>query len=183
MNHAHDLASVDFFTVPTATFRVLFCFLGLSPQRRRVLHFNVTANPTERWTTQQVVEAFPWDTAPRFLLRDRDPIYSATFRRQVKGMGLEQVVIARQAPWQNPYVERLIGSICREVLDHVIVLGEGHLRRGLESYFAYYHRSRMRLSLKKDRPEPRPVQPPELGRVVEIEEVNGLHHRYGRRAA
>ena len=182
-NHVKDLVSVDFFMVATATFQVLFGFLVLAHDRRRVVHFNVTANPTAQWTAQQVVNAFPWESAPRYLLRDRDSIFGGLFRSRVAGMGIEEVIIAYRSPWQNPFVERLIGSIRRECLDHVIVLGEMHLRRVLGEYFRYYHRSRTHLSLDKDCPEPRAVQPPGLGEVVEFPEVGGLHHRYERRAA
>jgi putative transposase len=127
-NHVGETAAVDFFTVPTATFRVLFCFLVLLHDRRRVVHFNVTANPSGPWAAQQVIEAFPFDEAPRFLLRDRDSVYDGRFRNRIRGMGIEEVFIAPHAPWQNPYVERLIGAIRRDSLDHVIVLDEGHLR-------------------------------------------------------
>jgi putative transposase len=130
-----------------------------------------------------MIEAFPEETAPRFLLRDRDRIYGEEFRRRVAGMRIEEVMTAPHSPWQSPYVERLIGSIRRECLDHVIVLGENHLRRIIRSYIAYYHRSRTHLSLCKDAPEPRAKQPPECGPVIEIAEVGGLHHRYERRAA
>ena len=136
-----------------------------------------------KWTAQQLVEAFPWDTAPRYLLRDRDSIYGEYFRRRVRGMGIREVLIAPRAPWQNAFVERLIGSIRRECLDHVIVLNESSLRRTLNSYLEYYQRSRTHLALGKDAPEPRPVQPPELGPVVRLPQVGGLHHRYERRAA
>jgi len=182
-NHVKDLVSVDFFTVPTSTFQVLFGFLVLAQDRRRVVHFNVTTNPTAEWTAQQVVEAFPWESAPRYLLRDRDSIFGGLFRNRVRGMGIAEVLIAYRSPWQNPFVERLIGSIRRECLDHVIVLGQKHLRRILGEYFRYYHRSRTHLSLEKDCPEPRAMQPPGLGEVVEFPEVGGLHHRYERRAA
>ena len=141
-NHVRDLVSVDFFIVPTITFRVLFVFVVLTQERRRVLHFNVTEHPTAQWTAQQVVEAFPWDTAPRYLLRDRDRIYGGAFKARVRGLGIKEVIIARRSPWQSPYVERLIGSIRRECLDHVVVLSERHLRRILAGYFAYYHKSR-----------------------------------------
>ena len=170
-------------TVPTATFRVLYVLVVLAHDRRRVVHFNVTEHPTAAWTAQQIVEAFPEETAPRFLLRDRDQIYGEEFRRRVAGMRIEEVMTAPHSPWQSPYVERLIGSIRRECLDHVIVLGENHLRRIMRSYIAYYHRSRTHLSLCKDAPEPRAKQPPDLGAVIEIAEVGGLHHRYERRAA
>jgi len=182
-NHLKSLVSLDFFTVPTATFRVLFVLVVRAHDRRRVVHFNVMANPSATWTAQQMVEAFPWDTAPRYLLRDRDGIYGDSFRWRIRGMGITEVLTAPRSPWQNPYAERLIGSIRRECLDHVIVLGERHLRRILSSYFRYYHRSRCHLSLDKDCPDPRAVQPPELGQVVELPEVGGLHHRYERRAA
>ena len=182
-NHLKDLVSIDFFTVPSATFQILFVFVVLIHDRRRVLHFNVTAHPTAEWTAQQIVEAFPWDTAPQYLLRDRDAVYGTHFRRRVAGFQVTEVLIAPRSPWQNPYVERLIGSVRRECLDHVIVLGEAHLRRVLRAYFAYYQRSRTHLSLDKDAPDPRDVQPPSMGKVVELPEVGGLHHRYERRAA
>lgn len=123
-NHLGSLASIDFFVVPTATFRVLFGFVVLLHERRHVVHFNVTAHPSAQWTAQQIVEAFPEDTAPRYMIRDRDSIYGAEFVTRVKGMGIEEVVTAPRSPWQNPYVERMIGSIRRDCLDHVIVLGE-----------------------------------------------------------
>ena len=143
----------------------------------------MTANPTVHWTAQQIVEAFPWESAPRYLLRDRDSIFGGVFRSRVRGMGIEEVLIAYRSPWQSPFVERLIGSIRRECLDHVIVLGEKHLRRLLGEYLRYYHRSRTHLSLEKDCPEPRAVHPLSMGEVVEFQEVGGLHHRYERRAA
>jgi putative transposase len=125
-NHVGTLASIDFFVVPTATFTLLFGFLGLRHDRRQVVHFNVTANPTAVWTAQQIVEAFPYDSAPRYIVRDRDGIYGAEFVARVERMGIHEVVTAPRSPWQNPYVERLIGSIRRECLNHVIVLGENH---------------------------------------------------------
>jgi putative transposase len=182
-NHFREFVSIDFLTVPTATFRVLYVLVVLAHDRRRVVHFNVTEHPTAAWTAQQMIEAFPEETAPRFLLRDRDQIYGEEFRRRVAGMRIEEVMTAPHSPWQSPYVERLIGSIRRECLDHVIVLGENHLRRIMRSYIAYYQRSRTHLSLCKDAPEPRAKQPPDLGAVIEIGEVGGLHHRYERRAA
>ena len=182
-NHLNDLVSIDFFTVPTVTFRVLFVFMVLSHSRRRVVYFNVTDHPTAWWTGQQIVQSFPEETAPRYLLRDQDKIYGDSFHDRVSGMDIEEILTAHQSPWQSPFVERLIGSIRRDCLDHVIVLGEQHLRRILTSYLAYYHRSRTHLSLDKDTPESRAVQPPKLGTVVELREVGGLHHRYERRAA
>ena len=130
-----------------------------------------------------MVEAFPEESAPRYLIRDRDRIYGAEFRQRVKGMGIEEVITAARSPWQNPYAERVVGSIRRECLDHVIVLNENHLRRILKSYSEYYHRSGAHLALSKDAPEPRAKQPPDLGAVIEIAEVGGLHDRYERRAA
>jgi putative transposase len=149
------MVSIDFLTVPTVAFRVLFVLVVLAHHRRRVVHFNVTKHPTAAWTAQQIIEAFPEETPPRYLLRDRDQIYGQEFRRRVVGMKIEEVITAARSPWQNPFVERIIGSIRREYLDHVIVLSENHLRRILKSYFEYYHRSRTHLSLAKDAPEPR----------------------------
>jgi putative transposase len=182
-NHVRDLVSVDFFTVPTVRLRVLFVFVVLAHDRRRLLHFNVTEHPTMAWTTQQIVDAFPDESAPSYLLRDRDSVYGHMFRRRLKGMGVGEVLTAPHSPWQNPFAERLIGSIRRECLNHVVVLGEQHLRRTLARYFAYYHGARTHLSLDKDAPHGRPIEPPEFGRVIPIREVGGLHHRYIRRAA
>jgi len=182
-SHASELVSIDFFTVPTARFHVLFCFRVLSHRRRRVLHFNVTDHPTAQWKARQIVQAFPWETAPRYLLRDHDATYGSSFRHRVTGLGITEVLTAPRAPWQNPYVERLIGSVRRECLDHVVVLNERHLHRILVKYFDYYHRTRTHLSLSKDSPRLRPVQPPSAGEIVELPEVGGLHHRYERRAA
>ncbi len=182
-NHAKQLVSTDFFVVPTLTFGVLYAFVVWAHDRRRLLHFNVTAHPTSEWTAQQLVEAFPWGGAPRYLLHDRDSIYEGSFRQRVRGMVIEEVLTAPRAPWQNPYAERLIGSIRRECLDHIILFSESSLRRTLNSYFDYYRRARTHLALDKDAPEPRAIQPQGLGAVVEIPEVGGLHHRYERRAA
>ena len=182
-NHVKDLVSADFFVVPTATFRLLFVFVILSHDRRRPVHFGVTSHPTAQWTAQQRLQAFPWDTAPRYLLRDRDGNYGKVFRETALGLGIKEVLCAPRSPWQNAYAERLIGSIRRECLDHVIVFHEPGLRRVLRSYFEYYAHSRTHLSLEKDAPIPRAVQPPEFGKVVELREVGGLHHRYERRAA
>ena len=182
-NHMKSLVSVDFFTVPTIRFQVLYVFLVLAHDRRRLLHFGVTAHPTAAWTAQQLREAFPWDSAPRYLLRDRDRIFGDEFVAQVKAMGIKQVLSAPRSPWQRAYVERVIGTIRRECLDHVIVFNSGSLSRHLSLYLRYYHRSRTHLGLQKDTPDSRPIQAPELGRVISIPEVGGLHHRYERRAA
>jgi putative transposase len=182
-NHVQDLVALDFLVVPTVRHTVLFVLVILAHHRRRVVHFNITEHPTAAWTAQQVVEAFPWETAPRYLLRDRDRIYSVAFRQRVQNMGMEEVVIAPRSPWQNPYVERLIGNIRRECLDHVIVLHERHLRRLLTDYFHYYHRWRTHRALDMDCPVPRPIQRPGDGAIREVPEVGGLHHHYERRAA
>jgi transposase InsO family protein len=182
-SHADQLVSIDFFTVPTIRFQVLYVFLVLAHDRRRILHFNVTAHPTAEWTGQQLRETFPFDQLPRYLLRDRDAIFGNEFRGQVRDMGIHEVLSTPRAPWQRAYLERVIGSIRRECLDHMIVFHETSLRRILGSYFDYYHRSRTHLSLSKDSPEPRSIQPPEMGSVVAVSQVGGLHHRYERRAA
>jgi putative transposase len=140
-NHSREITAIDFFTVVTLNFRILICFVVLRHHRRTVIHFNVTSHPTGRWTAQQIVGAFPYDTVPRYLLRDRDGIYSSYFADRVRGMGIEAVLIAPRSPWQNPFIERLIGSIRRECLDHILVISEAHLRRVLREYFAYYNHS------------------------------------------
>jgi len=182
-NQAAGIAAIDMFVVASASFRLLYVMIILTHDRRKIVRFDVTRHPTAGWLARQVTEAFPWDTAPRYLLRDRDSIYAGPFRQRVRGMGVREVLTAPQSPWQNPYAERLIGSIRRECLDHFVVFGESSLRRTLKSYFDYYHGARTRLSLEKDAPETRPVQPPEQGSIVELPEVGGLHHRYARRAA
>src|SRR6202171_4578547 len=176
-NHLQQLVSIDFFTVPTIRFQVLYVFLVLAHDRRRVVHFNVTAHPTAEWTAHQLREAFRFDQVPRYLLRDRDTIFGDDFRRQVTDMGIQEVLSTPRSPWQRAYVERVIGSIRRECLDHAIVFNEAALRRTLCSYFSYYHQTRPHLALEKDAPEPRPIQGPELGRAVAVPQVGGLHHR------
>ena len=182
-NHLAQTAAIDFFTVPTVTFRVLFVFVVLSHERRRVVHFGVTERPTQEWTMQQMREGFPWDQAPRYVLRDRDAIYASDFAAITRNMGIEEVLTTPRSPWQNPFAERLVGSIRRECLDHVLVWNSRSLRRTLQRYFAYYEGCRTHLSLAKDAPLSRPVQPPALGKVIEIPQVGGLHHLYIRKAA
>jgi len=182
-SHRKPRASTDLFAVPTVNFRILLVFVVLAHHRRRVIHFNVSARPTSEWTGQQIAEAFPWDSAPRYLLHDRDSIYGHVFRQRVRAMAIREVLTAPRSPWQDPYAERLIGSIRRECLDHIVVFNESSLRRTLKLSFNYYHGTRTHLSLEKDAPETRPVQPPDLGSVIELPEVGGLHHRYERRAA
>jgi putative transposase len=183
VNEAKGIAGVDFFTVPTATFRVLYVFVVLMHDRRRVVHFNVTEHPTAQWVAQQIVEAFPWDSAPKYMIRDNDCIYGAAFSARVKGMNIKEIKTAYRSPWQNPYCERIIGSIRRDCLDHVIIFNEAHLRRILDSYFEYYHRCRTHLSLAKDCPEPRAIDPPANGKVIAFPKVGGLHNLYLRKAA
>lgn len=182
-NHLPHTAACDFFVVPTLSFRLLFCFLVLSHDRRRIVHFNVCTAPTQGWTAQQIIEAFPGDAlVPRYLVRDRDGIYGTLFRRRVKNMGIEQIITSRKSPWQNPYAERVIGSIRRECINHLIVLSENHLRRRLKEYGRYYNASRTHLSLERNAPVPRRAESPSAGHVIAIPHLGGLHHEY-RRAA
>jgi putative transposase len=182
-NHLGQTVSVDFFMVPTLRFHVLYVFLVLSPTRRQVLHFNVTEAPSARWTAQQLREAFPFTSPPKYLLRDRDSIYGLEFQHQAQVLELEELRIAPRAPWQSPYVERLIGSVRRECLDHIIVLSRSHLHQLLKKYFAYYHDWRTHLGLDEDAPQGRRVELPQEGKIVAFPEVGGLHHHYERRAA
>ncbi len=182
-NHARDIVAIDFFTVPTATFRLLYVLLVLEHDRRHIVHFNVTAHPTSAWIAQQLVEAFPFDTAPRYMVRDRDGKYGHRYWRRARSLGIEEVVIAPRSPWQSPYVERVIGSIRRECLDHVIVLNERHLRRIMRLYVDYYHTCRTHLSLNKDPPDCRVIEPLDAGKIVAFPHLGGLHHRYRRLTA
>jgi putative transposase len=182
-NHLAEIVAIDFFTVPTATFRTLYVFLVLSLDRRRIVHFHVSADPTATWTSLQLLQAFPFDSAPKYLIRDRDGVFGERVTETLGLLGIEQITTAPRSPWQNGYCERVIGSIRREYLDHVIVLGEGHLRRLLKEYLAYYHESRTHLGLEKDSPEPRAIQPQEVGPVASDPVLGGLHHRYCRKAA
>jgi transposase len=180
-NHVGQLVSIDFFTVPTVTMRVLFVFLVLEHCRREVLHFNVTEHPTAAWTSQQIVEAFADRDAPRYLIRDRDAVYGNEVRLRIASLHIEEVLAAPRSPWQNPYAERLIGSIRRDCLNHFMILNARHLKRTLASYFAYYHGSRTHLGLDKQCPISRRVS--SIGRIIEIPQLGGLHHRYERVAA
>jgi transposase InsO family protein len=182
-NHLDCTAAIDFLVVPTLTFQVLFVLVVLSHGRRKMVHLAVTANPTAAWTAQQITEAFPWDQAPRFLIRDRHSTYGQTFRDRLAVMGITDTPTAPRSPWQNGYVERVIGSIRRECLDHVIAGDERHLRRILKSYLAYYNETRTHLALGKDAPVPRPKESRFNSKIVAIPEVGGLHHRYQRLAA
>jgi len=182
-NHAKAIAACDFFTVPTATFRLLFVFFIISHDRRSILHINVTDSPTAEWTGQQIVNAFPYDAAPEYLLRDRDSIYGKAFKKRVKTLGIEEVVTAPRSPWQNPIAERFVGSVRRDCLDHCIILNARHLLKTLREYTDYYHNDRTHLGLSKDTPVHRAVEPPELGEVKGRPVLDGLHHRYYRDAA
>jgi transposase InsO family protein len=179
-NHLHETLAIDFAVVPTATFGIVYVFFVLSLERRRILHFNVTKHPTAAWTAQQVVEACPFDLPGRFLIRDNDKIYGTYFRDRVDGLGLEQIRTAFRSPWQNGFAERWIGSLRRDCLDHVIAINEWQLRRVVRSYVDYYHEDRTHLGLEKDAPQERSVEPREMGEVVAIPRVGGLHHRYSR---
>ena len=181
-NHMEQIVAADFFVVPTATCRLLFVLVILAHKRRRVAHVAVTEHPTAAWTVQQLREAFPWDDAPRFLVRDRDRAFDA-WANTAKAMGIDEVLTAARSPWQNAYVERFIGSARRECLDHVIVFSATGLQRLMNLYCTYYERSRTHLSLDKDAPIPRPIAVPSGGRIVPIPQVGGLHHRYERHAA
>jgi putative transposase len=182
-NHADGIAAIDMFVTVSASFRLLYIMIILAHGRRKIVRFNVTKHPTAAWLSQQVIEAFPWETAPHFLLRDRDASYGSVFSKRVAPMGITEVVTAPSSPWQNAHVERVIGSIRRECLDHLIIFNEHHLRRVLSSYVDYYHRTRTHLSLDKDCPEQRPIQARKVGKVISIPQVGGLHHRYQRLAA
>jgi putative transposase len=181
-NHIGQVMAADFFVVPTATCRLLFVLVILAHERRRVVHVAVTDHPTAAWTAQQLREAFPWDRAPRYLIRDRDHAFDG-WTETAKTMGIDELLTAPRSPWQNAYAERFIGSARRECLDHVIVFSAPGLQRLMKLYCAYYEQSRTHLSLNKDAPIPRPIAAPGDGRVVAIPQVGGLHHRYERQAA
>ena len=182
-NHLKEVIAIDFFVVPTVTFRLLYGFIVLAHDRRRILHFAVTESPSAHWAGQQLVNAFPFQTPPRFLLRDRDSIYGAVFTQRVWALGMKELKIAPRSPWQNPYVERLIGTVRRECLDQLIILNAAHLHRILTRFFDYYHQVRPHRSLDHDAPVSRPVEGPEQGQVIELPVLGGLHHQYSRRAA
>ncbi len=179
-NHLAGMIAIDFLTVPTVTFGIVYVFFVLSLERRRVLHINVTAHPHAAWAAQQIVEALGVDVAPERLIRDRDGIYGAVFDARVDHLGIEQLKIAPRSPWQNAYAERFVGTMRREVLDDLIVLGERHLLRAVREYVAYYNEDRPHMSLGADAPNPRSVEPPRCGKIVALPRVGGLHHRYSR---
>jgi len=183
LNQAQGIAAIDMFVVACASFRLLYVTVILGHDRRKIIHTAVTEYPTAAWLSRQVIEAFPWDTAPRYLFRDRDASYGSEFCKRVEAMGIMEVRTAPRSPWQNAYVERVIGSIRRECLDHLMIFNERHLCRVLSSYVDYYQRTRTHLSLGKDCPDSRAIMPRRIGKVVAIPRVGGLHHRYERLAA
>ncbi len=177
-NHAVGIASIDLFVVPTAFFKLLYGLVIMAHDRRRLVGFGVTAHPTAEWIAGQVIEAFPWNQAPRYLIRDRDGAYGHAFVRRVRAMGIRDRPVAPRSPWQNGYAERLIGSIRRECIDHTLVFGEAHLRRILRAYAVYYNEVRTHLSLSKNAPVPRTVQ--RVGQIIALPLLGGLHHQYVR---
>jgi transposase InsO family protein len=177
-NHMEGIASIDLFVVPTITFQQLFAFLVLGHERRRLLWFAVTCNPTAEWLARQITEAFPWGSAPKYLIRDNDRAFGAVFKARVRAMGIRDRPTSFRSPWQNGYVERLIGSIRPECTDHLIVFNAEHLWRILAKYSAYYNETRVHVSLGKDAPCPRPIE--RFGEIVAYPILGGLHHRYAR---
>jgi transposase InsO family protein len=177
-NHADGIASMDMFVVPTASFRLLYGLLILQHARRELVWLSVTAHPNAQWIAQQLTEAYGWREAPKYLIRDRDSAYGETFIRRGRSMGIRDRPTSARSPWQNGYAERLIGSVRRDCLDHVIVFGERHLRYLLASYQRYYNEARTHLSLRKDSPVPRQAQA--VGRLISVPILGGLHHQYVR---
>jgi transposase InsO family protein len=177
-NHAPDIAAMDLFVAPTIGFDLLYVFLIVRLDRRDLAWINVTTNPTAEWIARQLTEAFPWDEAPRYLIRDRDRIYGAVVTSRIRVMGIRDKPTAPASPWQNGFAERLIGSIRREWVDHFIVLDEAHLRRILRSYARYYNDIRTHRSLNKDAPVSRSVQ--RSGTISSRPILGGLHHHYVR---
>jgi putative transposase len=180
-NHARDIVACDFFTAHTVTFRVFYVFVLLRHSDRKILYFNVTQNPTMEWTLQQIREAFAFGEAPKYLLHDNGSVFSKDFRKKLARLGIKSVRTAYRSPWQNPYVERVIGTLRRECLDHMILLNEKHLRRVLDEFVEeYYNPVRPHLSLERNAPIPRKSDPPSNGRIISTPILHGLHHRYHR---
>jgi transposase InsO family protein len=177
-SHAPDIAAIDLFVAPTIGFDLLYVLVIVRLERRKLVWMNVTPHPTAEWIARQVTEAFPWAEAPRYLIRDRDRVYGAAVAHRLRAMGIRDKPIAPGSPWQNGFAERLIGSIRRECVDHVVVLGEAHLRRILTRYSAYYNELRTHRSLDKDAPIHRAIQ--HVGRVISLPVLGGLHHHYCR---
>ncbi len=177
-NHTDGVVSVDFLAVPTVGFKLLYAFVVLGHGRRKLLHIAVTYQPTAEWAARQIAEAFPWSDAPRHLIRDNDAIYGAVFKKKLKTMGIRDGPTALRSPWQNAYVERVIGSVRRECLDHIIILSAAHLHRVLKAYAKYYNNARTHLSLEKNAPVPRRVSI--TGVTKSIPHLGGMHHEYVR---
>jgi transposase InsO family protein len=177
-NHAPHIAAMDLFVVPTIGFDLLYVLVIVRLERRDLVWINVTANPTAEWIARQITEAFPWNEAPRYLIRDRDGVYGAAVTLRLRAMGIRDKPIAPGAPWQNGFAEGLIGSIGRECADHIVALGEAHLRRVLQSYSRYYNESRTHLSLNKDAPFHRATE--RIGAIMSRPVLGGLHHQYCR---
>ena len=184
-NHKDDIVAMDLFTVPTTSLRLLYGFFVIEPGRCHIVHFNATFQPTSAWVIQQLREAFPYDTAPGYLLFDRDSIFSPEMVEFIRALGTKPVRISYRSPWQNGTAERWIGKCRRELVKHVIIFGERHLVRLVRSYISYYHEDRCHLGLGKDTPDRRPVTPRPLptAKVVALPRVGGLHHRYEWREA
>jgi hypothetical protein len=180
-NHSSEIFSIDFFCVPTISYKILHVLVFLSHERRKIIHFNVTSNPTSEWAVQQLKNALHDSDIPKYLIRDRDCGFGNIFKDCVASFGIRDIVTTYRSPWQNGYCERVIGSIRREFLDHFIVINESHLRKLLKEYFHYYNYQRTHLGLKKDSPISRPVQV--IGKIERIPVANGLHNYYFRKAA
>jgi transposase InsO family protein len=177
-NHTDGIASMDLFVFPTISFRLLYGFLILQHHRRVILSIGVTAHPSAEWIARQLTETYAWAQAPQYIIRDRDGVYGDLLIRRLRAMGIRDRPIAPRSPWQNGHTERLIGSIRRDCLDHVVVFGEQHLRQLLGSFQTYYNNARTHLSLNTDAPASRAVQP--VGRIVAVPHLGGLHHQYVR---
>ena len=177
-NHGEEIASIDLFVIPAIAFRQLFAFLVLGHRRRQLLWFAVTQNPTAEWLARQITEAFPWDTAPKYLIRDNDRAFGGAFKARVRAMGIRNRPTSLRSPWQNGHLKRLTGSVRRECTDHLIVFSEEHLRRILTKYASYYNEVRTHIALGKDAPCRRPIE--RFGDIVAYPILGGLHHRYAR---
>ena len=177
-NHKDAIAAVDLFVVPTASFKLLYGLVILHLTRRELVWTNSTYHPTAAWIANQVSQAFPWETAPRYLIRDRDTSYGTVYKQRIRAMGIRDRPSAPRSPWQNGYVERIIGSIRRECLDQTIIFGEAHLRQTLKHYARYHNHVRTHLSLDKDSPVSRPTV--WVGAILKCEHLGGLHHEYQR---
>ncbi len=182
-NHLGEIAAIDFLTVPSISFQTIYVFVILSLDRRRVIHFNVTRHPTAEWTSRQLIQAFPFESSPKYIIRDRDGIYGEKVLETIKFLNVNDIVISARSPWQNGYCERVVGTIKHECLNHMIIFNEAHARRILKKYFEYYHDDRTHLVLEKETPGLRSTELPEMGAVQRRQTVGGLHSRYFRKAA